>query len=308
GADEPTPATYAAWFDEVCRLSSDLVVEWMRVGFVHGVMNTDNMSIHGLTIDYGPYGWLDDFDQNWTPNTTDAAGRRYRFGYQPQITQWNLLQLANAIVPLTEETEPLEASLNGFAARFRDDYRAMMLAKLGLEVGDSAADDALIGALLDLLQATEIDMTIFYRRLAAMPLAAGADREPVSDGDELVAEALAPEHLGGAYYSLDDVPSDQRAKLDHWLRSYRRRVQAIGLADPARAEAMNRLNPKYVLRNYLAQLAIDAAETGDFSLVQELAEVLRRPYDEQPAAEAHAARRPDWARNRPGCSMLSCSS
>ena len=96
------PEVYERWFDEVCRSSCDLVVEWMRVGFVHGVMNTDNMSIHGLTIDYGPYGWLDDYDPNWTPNTTDAGGRRYRYGYQPQITQWNLLQLANALYPLVE--------------------------------------------------------------------------------------------------------------------------------------------------------------------------------------------------------------
>ena len=112
------PDVYEAWFDEICRSSCDLVVHWMRVGFVHGVMNTDNMSIHGLTIDYGPYGWLDDYDPNWTPNTTDAGGRRYRFGHQPQITQWNLLQLANALYPLVERAEGFEASLSGFAERY----------------------------------------------------------------------------------------------------------------------------------------------------------------------------------------------
>ena len=107
---EPSRATYLAWFEEVCRTTARMVVHWLRVGFVHGVMNTDNMSILGLTIDYGPYGWLEDYDSNWTPNTTDAASHRYAFGKQPQIAHWNLVQLANALYPLIEQTEPLEKS------------------------------------------------------------------------------------------------------------------------------------------------------------------------------------------------------
>ena len=113
-----------------------MVVHWMRVGFVHGVMNTDNMSILGLTIDYGPYGWLDDFDPHWTPNTTDAMGRRYRYGQQPAIAQWNLLRLADAVAPILDSVEPLQAGLDRFGAVFAAEYDAMLAAKLGLDAGD----------------------------------------------------------------------------------------------------------------------------------------------------------------------------
>jgi uncharacterized protein YdiU (UPF0061 family) len=294
---EPSPAVYAAWFAEVCRLSCELVVHWMRVGFVHGVLNTDNMSIHGLTIDYGPYGWLDDFDPGWTPNTTDAAGRRYRFGHQPQIVQWNLLQLASALYPLIEDAEPLEAALNGFADDYHRRYRSMMLAKLGLEPAGEA-DDQLITGLVDALQATETDMAVFFRRLAAIPAEGGAGG----------ADPLGPEGIGAAFYQPGSMTGADRARILAWLDRYHERVRAEPVSDRDRAAAMNRVNPKYVLRNYLAQQAIDAAEQGDFSQVVALLDVVRRPYDEQPALEAYAAMRPDWARHRPGCSMLSCSS
>ena len=109
---EPSKQVYNQWFEEVCRTTAEMIVHWMRVGFVHGVMNTDNMSALGLTIDYGPYGWLENYDTGWTPNTTDAGGRRYCFGNQPSIAHWNLVQLANAIYPLIGETEPLQKGLD----------------------------------------------------------------------------------------------------------------------------------------------------------------------------------------------------
>jgi len=293
---------YEAWFDEVCTLSCDLVIDWMRVGFVHGVMNTDNMSIHGLTIDYGPYGWLDDYDPEWTPNTTDAGGRRYRFGHQPQITQWNLLQLANAIYPLVERSEAFEASLSAFADRFRSGYRTMMLAKLGLTERDDdiaiAQDDRLIGELTDVLPLAEIDMTIFFRGLADVSMSDTAR----------AAEGAAETALADALYEPSSLDDDQRDRLVAWFDHYRGRVAIDGRGDADRRRAMNAVNPKYVLRNYLAQLAIDEAERGEYGLIAELAAVLRHPYDEQPGAERFAAKRPDWARSRPGCSMLSCSS
>ncbi|MGI9614641.1 MAG: protein adenylyltransferase SelO [Acidimicrobiales bacterium] len=291
------PEVYEAWFDEICRSSCDLVVHWMRVGFVHGVMNTDNMSIHGLTIDYGPYGWLDDYDPNWTPNTTDAGGRRYRFGHQPQITQWNLLQLANALYPLVERAEGFEASLSGFAERFTTGFRSMMLDKLGLaerpvsdgfDDGAADEDDELIGELTDVLQLAETDMTIFFRLLAK--------------------PGLSLQTLEDAYYEPGALGSDESARIEAWLDRYRARIGDDKRSDDDRFAAMNSVNPNYVLRNYLAQQAIDAAETGDYSLVTTLATVLRRPYDEQPAAAEYSKKRPDWARSRPGCSMLSCSS
>ena len=307
---KPGPETYAAWFAEVCETTRQLMVEWMRVGFVHGVMNTDNMSIHGLTIDYGPYGWVDDFDLDWTPNTTDAGGRRYRFGWQPRVAQWNLLQLANALYPLVGETEALEGPLNDFVDRFNDTHRAMMLSKLGLEPSEGAdgvaADEALIADLVEVLQQVGFDMTIFFRRLATA-VTVGTDRDGKEDGDDAEPQPIAVDDggLGDALYRPLDA--EHRQRLDAWLDRYRARLRTQSTTDAERAVAMNAVNPRYVLRNYLAQLAIDAAEGGEYGLIEELASVLRRPYDDQPGV-TFDERRPDWAMSRPGCSMLSCSS
>ncbi len=295
---DPSPAVYRAWFEEVCRRTAEMLVHWMRVGFVHGVMNTDNMSILGLTIDYGPYGWLEDYDPNWTPNTTDAAGRRYRFGNQPQIAWWNLAQLANAIYPLIGEVEPLQQALDLYGEHYRQGWQRMMAQKLGLAAFDPASDPPLVGALEAMLQLTETDMTLFYRALAEI----GADAAEADDN-----ALVAP--LFGAFYHPEQVTGDIRARIAAWLRHYLQRVKRDGIADAERRRRMHAVNPKYVLRNYLAQLAIDKAENGEPAQVARLLEVLRRPYDEQPEAEAEfAQKRPEWARHRAGCSMLSCSS
>jgi uncharacterized protein YdiU (UPF0061 family) len=293
----PCPEVYAAWFAEVCRRTCKMIVGWMRVGFVHGVMNTDNMSILGLTIDYGPYGWLEDYDPGWTPNTTDAQGKRYRFGNQPMIAHWNLYQLGRALVPLLGETESLQAGLDGFLASVESESNAMMASKLGLSAIESEDDLALKNDLFATLTLTETDMTIFYRCLANV----GSDKNAVND-DQLLA-IVAP-----AYYKPEEVVGEVKQEMVSWLRRYQDRLGQEAVDDAERAEQMNRVNPKYVLRNYLAQLAIDKSEAGDHSLIAELLEVLRRPYDDQPEFEHHAAKRPDWARSRAGCSMLSCSS
>lgn len=293
---EPSLDVYLRWFEEVCRRTADMIVHWQRVGFVHGVMNTDNMSILGLTIDYGPYGWLENYDPGWTPNTTDSAERRYRFGNQPQIAFWNLGQLANAIYPLIEQVEPLQQAINSYVETFEPGWQAMVAAKLGLNVYDPATDDALNTELLILLQLVETDMTIFYRKLAQLVM----DAELSNDA------LMAP--LMDAYYVPEQLTDEYKTRLGNWLKSYIKRVQSSGIADAERIKIMNAANPKYVLRNYLAQLAIDKAEQGDFSMVSELLELLRHPYDEQPSKEEFASKRPDWARQRPGCSMLSCSS
>ncbi len=273
----------------------------MRVGFVHGVMNTDNMSILGLTIDYGPYGWLEDYDPDWTPNTTDAAGRRYRFGHQPQVALWNLAQLANAIYPLIEQTEPLERSLADYQSYFQRGWQTMMAQKLGLKSFVSGSDEALVNELLSILPLVETDMTIFFRQLAR--LAVKNPENADAAGDEAL---MAP--LMSAYYRPEQLTAATRGRISSWLRAYTRRVGQDGTPDAVRRRRMNAVNPTYVLRNYLAQLAIDKAEQGEFAMVAELLAVLRRPYDEQPGREAFAEKRPDWARHRPGCSMLSCSS
>ncbi len=289
-------AVYTAWYEEVCRRTAEMIVHWMRVGFVHGVMNTDNMSILGLTIDYGPYGWLEDYDPNWTPNTTDAGQRRYRYGQQPQIAMWNLAQLGNALYPLVEDVDPLQNALNAYSQAFDDGWKAMMAQKLGLNAFEPETDDDLIKELQTVLQLVETDMTLFYRKLAQVEMANAADDEAL----------MAP--LLDAYYSPEQLTSEHRSRIANWLRQYLARVDRDGTPDALRRDRMNAVNPKYVLRNYLAQLAIDKAEQGDYSMVHDLLTLLRRPYDEQPEQEIYAQKRPDWARHRVGCSMLSCSS
>lgn len=292
----PGKQTYLDWFQEVCERTADMIVDWMRVGFVHGVFNTDNTSVLGLTIDYGPYGWLDDYDPNWTPNTTDATGKRYRFGAQPQIAQWNLLQMANAIYPLIEDAESLRNILNDYVTIYTDKWQQMRADKLGLDKF-KAGDEELHQELNRIMQLTETDMTLFYRHLADVRT------EHINKNDD---EILSP--IMEAFYSPDSLSPADKNDIAKWLRTYLSRVEEDGITDDKRQTKMNAVNPKYVLRNYLSQLAIDKAEQGDPSLINELLDVMRHPYDEQPQYEQYAAKRPDWARNKPGCSMLSCSS
>ena len=293
---EPSKEVYAVWFKEVCKRTCEMILHWMRVGFVHGVMNTDNMSILGLTIDYGPYGWLEGYDPGWTPNTTDAQGKRYRFGNQPLVAHWNLYQLGNAIMPLVNETEPLQAGLDLYLEQIESGGNSMIASKLGLKEFVAESDEGLKKELFEVLVLTETDMTIWYRNLAKLNVEDGIDDETL----------LAP--LMDAFYVPQQVTGEIKMRLVGWLRMYADRVRQDGVSNETRAELMNQVNPKYVLRNYMAQLAIDAADEGDFSLVKTLLQMLRRPYDEQPEMEEYFAKRPEWARNRAGCSMLSCSS
>ena len=282
----------AAWYAEVCERTARMVVHWMRVGFVHGVMNTDNMSILGLTIDYGPYGWLDNFDPHWTPNTTDAQGRRYRFGQQPAIAQWNLVRLADAIAPLFDDESLLQAGLDRFSTVYIAEYEAMNAAKFGfVRRGDE--EQQLIREAFRLLYDAEMDYTSFFRALGEIA-DAPLDRP-------------ATELLGDVFY--DPARRDAHAEALHaWLVRWHACVQTHGRPFAQRRAAMHAVNPWFVLRNYVAQQAIDAATAGDPSLVHTLLEVLRAPYTAQPQHAQFASRRPDWARHKAGCSMLSCSS
>jgi len=294
---QPGVDTYLRWFEEVCRRTAVMITHWMRVGFVHGVMNTDNMSVLGLTIDYGPYGWLEPYDPHWTPNTTDAEGRRYRYANQPGIAVWNLARFASSLLPLTGGAGELESILRASAADLERQYRQMLYRKIGLAPLDD--DDTLAEDLLSVLQLVETDMTIFYRSLAGLEASEG-----VLQQDD--ARLIAP--LSDAYYSPEEIGDEARGRMAAWLRRYLDRLLQQRIPDAERRAGMNAVNPKYVLRNYMAQLAIDRAEKGDGSLVLEMLDVLRRPYDEQPGKEEFAEKRPEWARHRPGCSMLSCSS
>ncbi len=282
---------YLAFFKAIKNRTLEMVIHWQRVGFVHGVMNTDNMSILGLTIDYGPYGWLEGFDPHWTPNTTDAQGRRYRFGNQPDIALWNLLQLANSIYYLVEDVPALEQILEEFNVEFAEKHQEMMLKKLGLtkNVGHKFIND-----LFKNLQISETDFTVFFRKLAEISL---------NDSPE-----IALQKVNFAFYNFDEILGDKKISWLNWFNQYLENLKAEKLDFSAKKEKMNRQNPKYVLRNYMAQLAIDAAENGDYSLINELYIMLKNPYAEQPENEKWFAKRPEWARHKVGSSMLSCSS
>lgn len=279
----------AQWFIEVCRRTAIMIAHWMRVGFVHGVMNTDNMSILGLTIDYGPYGWLEDYDPMWTPNTTDAHSKRYTYGQQPYIGHWNLSRLGDALMPLIQDSSVLQAGLQAYLDTYSETFSAMLAAKFGV-MTLSDADAPWVNQAFALLYKSEVDMTLFFRELAELEL-----EQP----DLMV--------LRRAFYR-PELYAQQRDQWQAWLQQYTARLRQDGLSHQMRRARMNAVNPRFVLRNYLAQQAIEAATEGDNSQILALLEVLRHPYDEQ-ANNAHfAEKRPEWARHKVGCSMLSCSS
>ncbi|WP_342050542.1 MULTISPECIES: protein adenylyltransferase SelO [unclassified Cupriavidus] len=277
---------YHALLREVSLRTADLMAHWQAVGFCHGVMNTDNLSILGLTIDYGPFGFLDGFDANHICNHSDQQGR-YAYSQQPQIGFWNLHCLAQALLPLWREDfadsdaaaefarEALDPYRDRYASAFFRHYRG----KLGLQSADDG-DEALLTGLFQLLHAQRVDYTLFWRNLARISGKDGAADAPVRD------------------LFLD------RAAWDAWGAEYRARLQKESSDDAARAVAMNAVNPKYVLRNHLAETAIRAARDKDFGEVNRLLAVLSHPFDEQPEAEHYAALPPDWASGL----EVSCSS
>lgn len=286
----PGPAAYGAMLAEIARRTAKLMVDWMRVGFVHGVMNTDNLSVLGLTIDYGPYGWLEAYDPKWTPNTTDAQHRRYRYGSQPAVAGWNLARLAEAFYPLIQSEAPLHAALELYHTTFTEAWAAASAARLGLDTDNDGLAEALEARLL----ATETDMVMLYRLLSDL---SSADRD-----DAAWLTAIEP-----AFYT--PPTTSEGAAWVAWLRTWAARLRQAGRPDTQRQAAMRLVNPRYVLRNWMAQQAIHAAEAGDLTELHRLHDVLRRPYDDQPEHDARFfQRRPDWARHKPGCSMLSCSS
>jgi protein adenylyltransferase len=268
---------YVAFFREVVARTARLVAQWQAVGFAHGVLNTDNMSILGLTLDYGPYGWMEGFDPGFVCNHSDEAGR-YAFDQQPRIGYWNLAALAQALLSLMELDEA-KSALNTYPEVFNAGMHELMCEKLGLATSREG-DQALWTGLLDVLARSRTDYTICFRRLGTFATAPGADNEGVRK------------------------PFPDPAEFDAWAERYRDRLRAEGSVDEERKARMNRVNPKYVLRNYLAQTAIDRAQKKDFSEVDRLRGVLQMPFDEQPEMEHYAQPAPEWGRHL----QVSCSS
>ena len=269
---------YAALLAEVTRRTAHLVAHWQAVGFMHGVMNTDNMSILGLTLDYGPFGFMEAFVPGHICNHTDQQGR-YAYNRQPQIAHWNCFALGQAMLPLIGTVEDTQAALAGFKSDYDSKMQSLLQAKLGLQTRQPD-DEKLIDALFLILQAGHVDFTLFFRRLGELK------KEEAS--------ADAP---------LRDLFID-RAAFDSWVWQYRNRLAQEPRDDHARRLAMHAVNPKYILRNYLAQAAIERAQAGDFSEVARLRAILEKPFDEQPEHDEYAALPPDWASQL----EVSCSS
>ncbi len=268
-----TDDKYLQFFSEVVRRTAILMAKWQAVGFNHGVMNTDNMSIAGLTIDYGPYAFLDDYDFQYICNHTDQGGR-YSFGNQPNIGDWNLQALMHALAPIVN-IEKMEKALDGYARIYTEYYLYLMGKKIGLDkLQDSDLD--LIKQLLGMMQGLSIDYTLFFRTISRY------------DGERTALLKL------GLYHK----------PINEWLDSYDERLKVNTSTIDERHRAMLQTNPKFVLKNYMLQEAITAAENGDFSVVDDLFEIAKDPYAEHETHERWAGATPEEFKNR----KLSCSS
>jgi uncharacterized protein YdiU (UPF0061 family) len=273
--DEARP--YPALLREVTARTAWLMAQWQAVGFCHGVMNTDNMSILGLTLDYGPYGFMEAYDPTYICNHSDHDGR-YAYDQQPQIGAWNCTCLAQALLPLME-LDDAKAALSGYGETFGAEYMRLMCAKLGLPFEEASAP--LVSGLLDLMAKNRVDYTILFRTLADF------DSRPDARNIQLRDLFIA------------------REDFDAWAKNYGERLRAIGSHDAKRAEQMKRVNPKYVLRNYLAETAVrKVRDERDYSEIERLRSLLSRPFDEQPEFDDYAKEPPDWAQEI----VVSCSS
>lgn len=270
--------SYKALLTEVTKRTAELMAQWQAAGFMHGVMNTDNMSILGLTLDYGPFGFMDGFDRNQICNHSDTQGR-YAYSMQPQIGQWNCHALGQALLPLIGDVEETQEALSGYQGYFDAKFNLLLQKKFGL-TEHHETDRQLFDDFFNLMHENHADFTLAFRNL-------GNILKDSDDRDE----------------SIRDIFID-RQKLDLWLKKYKTRLILEHSNDQLRQEAMHAVNPKYILRNYLAQIAIEKAQQKDFSEVSKLLQILENPYAEQTEHAAYAKLPPDWASKL----EVSCSS
>ena len=278
------------WYKEVIERTASLMVEWQRVGFVHGVMNTDNMSILGQTIDYGPFSFMDDYNPGFTPNTTDLPGRRYAFGNQPSVGYWNVGKLGNALLPLFDKPDDLEEAIRVYEDTFWKKYYEMMASKLGLDKVEKE-DQSLVAQFEKVLSTVNPDMTIFYQLLTHLP-------KNISEDDSIL------KHFEESFYESPEG-SDKRSFLE-LIRQYQDRMEQNSISDKESREKMEKANPRFVLRNYLLHQSIEELEDGKPELFEKLRVALKDPYSNK--HDEFFRKRPDWASKKAGCSMLSCSS
>lgn len=277
---------YKDFFENICKKTANLMVEWYRVGFVHGVMNTDNMSVLGKTIDFGPFSMLDEFDLNFTPNTTDLPGKRYAFEKQAQVSQWNLWQFANALFPMINDEEFLENTLNDYNSYYWEKHDAMMAAKFGFE--ENLPDDVVFFAKAqEVMQDLKLDYTLFFNEL-----------ETISVG---INTKNILEKCSYLPYS-----SDNEAVLKSFLELYKNRISKNKITQEASLEIMKSNNPKFILRNYLLFECIEELDAGKQDLLSKLLQALENPYEE--IFSEFSKKRPSKYDGIAGCSMLSCSS
>lgn len=253
----------------ICQRTAEMIAHWQAIGFMHGVMNTDNMSILGLTLDYGPFGFMEAFESDKICNHSDHQGR-YAFHNQVAVGQWNCHALAQSLLPLINNVEDTQEALNEYAHRFNHHFLDLLNKKFGLKTMQED-DTALFQDFFSLLEHNHADYTLSFRRLSHLDTLSNEKDEGVRD------------------LFID------RASLDAWLKRYRERLALEQSNDIERQKSMLSNNPKYILRNYLAQMAIEKAEQNDFSELEKLAKILKHPYDEQEEFSSYAALPPDWA-------------
>lgn len=277
---------YKDFFENVCKRTADLMVEWYRVGFVHGVMNTDNMSVLGLTIDYGPYSMMDEYDLNFTPNTTDLPGRRYAFGKQGQISQWNLWQLANALHPLIKDEKFLEDVLNDYGSYFWESHDKMLCRKFGFDQL-LTSDEKFFTSWQGLMQDLQLDYTLFFSELEKYD-----DQKDLRDQFENV-----------SYTFLNE---EKLSQLDHFIKNYTSRLEKNIISKEKSLELMHKTNPKFILRNYLLYQCIEEINERKAEMLNKLTHALENPYKK--IYPEFSAKRPSDYDDISGCSTLSCSS
>lgn len=282
---ENNPNQYIEWFQAVCDRTLKMIIDWYRVGFVHGVMNTDNMSILGLTIDYGPFSMMDGYDLEFTPNTTDLPGKRYAFGKQGQISHWNLATLANAIFPLVNDADALEKILDNYGKKFWTDHDKMLANKFGLEEV-LQEDERFFTDWQQLMQDLNLDYTLFFQSL----------EKPVLD--------IKIDDFSNSFYRK--LSESELSRLSNFIEKYQKRKLRNKISELESLELMSKTNPKFILRNYLLFEAIQDAEQDNYERFFELKEALEYPYENR-FPQFHQ-KRPSKYDNQTGCSQLSCSS